>query len=292
MMKIDRGIETRQIQSVFYEYRNSITIYTEDCDKDKKFYVTLFKRLLGDTDIEINDIHPLGSCDEVVEACQKDKNSNPKLYIIDGDIFNMASPRAVINHLFVLDSYCIENYVIDSDAYYKTYDELDHLHSDDEIRKLVDYNQMMDEAIVPFMDLFRHFSLSKEFLDYFKLKTATCIMNKEGVIDIDKTEKEKKVVQDDILQGGIDKNTFLSKLEEKEKMYPNNYTNLMKYVSGKSYLIPYIRDYTNKKLSLNLGLSKEGWKYLYAKNCKLDRLYPLKSAIVQAVRGDKIQDDF
>ena len=38
MMKIDRGIETRQIESVFYEYRNSITIYTEDCDKDKKFY--------------------------------------------------------------------------------------------------------------------------------------------------------------------------------------------------------------------------------------------------------------
>lgn len=160
-MKINRGIETRQIESVFYEYRNSITIYTEDCDKDKKFYVTLFKRLLGDTDIEINDIHPLGSCDEVIEACQNDKNSNPKLYIIDGDIFNMVSPRVEINHLFVLDSYCIENYVIDPDAYYKTYDELDHLHSEDEIRKLVDYNQMMGEAITPFMDLFRHFFIVK-----------------------------------------------------------------------------------------------------------------------------------
>lgn len=291
-MKIDRSIETRQIESVFYEYRNSITIYTEDCDKDKKFYVTLFKRLLGDTDIEINDIHPLGSCDEVVEACQKDKNSNPKLYIIDGDIFNMTSPRAAINHLFILDSYCIENYVIDSDAFYKTYDELDYIHSKDEIRELVDYNQMMSEAIVPFMDLFRHFSLSKEFLNCYRVKTVACILNQEGIIDVDKVEIEKKVVQRDIKQGGIDKNTFLSKLEEKEKMFPDNYTNLMKYVSGKNYLIPYIRDYTNKKLSLRLGLPKEGWKYLYAKNCQLDRLSPLKSAIVQAVRGDKIQDVF
>ena len=290
-MKIDRGKEGRWIESVFYEYRNSINIYTEDCDKDKKFYVTLFKRLLSDTDIVINDIHPLGSCNEVVEACQNDKSSNPKLYIIDGDIFSMTSPRVAINHLFVLDSYCIENYVIDSDAYYKTYDELDYIHSKDEIRELVDYNQMMSEAIVPFMDLFRHFSLSKEFLDCFKHKTATCIMNK-GVIDINKVQTEKNVVQNDIIQGGIDKNTFLSKLEEKEKMYPDNYTNLMKYVSGKSYLLPYIREYTTEKLSLNVGLQKEGWKYLYAKNCQLDRLYPLKLAIIQEVRGDNVQDVF
>lgn len=219
-MKIDRGKEGRQIESVFYEYRNSINIYTEDCDKDKKFYATLFKRLLSDTDIVINDIHPLGSCNEVVEACQNDKSSNPKLYIIDGDILNMTSPRAATNHLFVLDSYCIENYVIDSDAYYKTYDELDYIHSNDEIRELVDYNQMMSEAIVPFMDLFRHFSLSKEFLNCYRLKTATCIMNKEGVIDIDKTEREKKVVKDDILQGGIDKNTFFKKIRRKRKNVP------------------------------------------------------------------------
>ena len=284
MMKIDRGKEGRQLESVFYEYRNSINIYTEDCDKDKKFYVTLLRRLLSDTNIVINDIHPLGSCNEVVEACKIDKSSNPKLYIIDGDIFNMTSPRAAINHLFVLDSYCIENYVIDSDAYYKTYDELDYIHSKDEIRKLVDYNQMMSEAIAPFMDLFRHFSLSKEFLNCYRVKTAACILNQEGIIDVDKVEIEKKVVQRDIIQGGIDKNTFLSKLEEKKKMFPDNYTNLMKYVSGKNYLIPYVREYTNKKLSLRLGLPKEGWKYLYAKNCQLDRLSPLKLAITQEIR--------
>ena len=292
MMKIDRGKEGRQLESVFYEYRNSINIYTEDCDKDKKFYVTLFKRLLSDTDIVINDIHPLGSCNEVVEACQNDKRSNPKLYIIDGDIFNMTSPRDTINHLFVLDSYCIENYVIDSDAYYKIYNSLDHVHTEDTIRELVDYNQMMSYAIVPFMDLFRHFSLSKDFLKRFELKTATCIMNEKGIIDINKVEIEKNTVKNEIIKEGIDEKTFLSKLKEKEKMYPDNYTNLMKYVSGKSYLIPYIRDYTKERLSLNLGLSKDGWKHLYAQHCQLDRLYPLKSAIIQEVRGDNIQDSF
>ena len=109
-------------------------------------------------------------------------------------------------------------------------------------------------------------------------------MNQEGIIDVDKVKIEKKVVQRDIIQGGIDKNTFLSKLEEKEKMFPDNYTNLMKYVSGKNYLIPYVREYTNKKLSLQLGLPKERWKYLYAKNCQLDRLSPLKLAIIQEIR--------
>ena len=45
-------------------------------------------------------------------------------------------------------------------------------------------------------------------------------MNKEGVIDIDKTEREKKVVKDDILQGGIDKNTFFKKIRRKRKNVP------------------------------------------------------------------------
>jgi len=66
----------------------------------------------------------------------------------------------------------------------------------------------------------------------------------------------------------------------------------MKYVSGKSYLIPYIREYTKKKLSLQLGLPKAGWKYLYTQNCQLDRLFPLKLAIIQEIKEDNIQDDF
>lgn len=50
-MGIDFSTEVRQASTVFTQYRNTINIYTEDCGKDKKFYVTLFKRLLNDTDI-------------------------------------------------------------------------------------------------------------------------------------------------------------------------------------------------------------------------------------------------
>ena len=65
-MGIDFSTEVRQASTVFTQYRNTINIYTEDCGKDKKFYVTLFKRLLNDTDIIINDIYPLGNCTNVI----------------------------------------------------------------------------------------------------------------------------------------------------------------------------------------------------------------------------------
>lgn len=46
-MALEFSTETRQAATVFTEYRNTIDIYTEDCDKDKEFYVKLLKRLMA-----------------------------------------------------------------------------------------------------------------------------------------------------------------------------------------------------------------------------------------------------
>ena len=46
-MALEFSTEVRQAATVFTEYRNSIDIYTEDCDKDKEFY-RYTKKLLGE----------------------------------------------------------------------------------------------------------------------------------------------------------------------------------------------------------------------------------------------------
>ena len=283
-MGIDFSTEVRQASTVFTQYRNTINIYTEDCGKDKKFYVTLFKRLLNDTDIIINDIYPLGNCTNVINACRKDKSTSPKLYIIDGDIYNMSTPRDTEENLFVLDSYCIENYVIDEQAYYKVYNELDPVHSEDEIKKIINYSKMMEAAIAPFMRLFRYFSISKEVLDKFRLKSATCFLSNIGNIEISKIDDETADIEVQLEDGGLSEQELSKAIKEKNLLFPDCYESLLKYVSGKDYLIPYICKFSENKLSLSLGLRKEYWKYQYSKFCKLDRLEKLKTAIIDATR--------
>ena len=283
-MDLYRGTEITQIESIFYQFRNHITIYTEDGDKDKKFYLELFSRLLLDTDVKIKDIFPLGDCDKVVAACRKDKSSFPKLYIIDGDIYNMTIPKVAEENLFVLDSYCIENYIIDEQAYYNVYNELDHIHTKDEIKNIIDYNEMMEAAIAPFMRLFRYFSISKEVLDKFRLKSATCFLSNIGNIEISKIDDETADIEVQLEDGGLSEQELSKAMKEKNLLFPDCYESLLKYVSGKDYLIPYICKFSENKLSLSLGLRKEYWKYQYSKFCKLDRLEKLKTAIIDATR--------
>lgn len=283
-MGIEFSTKVRQASTIFTEYRNTINIYTEDCDKDKKFYVTLLKRLLDDTNITINDIYPLGSCEEVVKACRNDKSTFPKLYIIDGDIYNMTTPKEREENLFVLDCYCIENYVIDEEAYYKVYDALDYKHGEEEIRQIVDYNKIMEAAIVPFMKLFRYFSISQELLNRFQVKHATSFLSKVGEIDNLSIDKEIAEISSQLKNKGITDQELDKIIKDKGHLFPDCYDSLLRYVSGKDYLIPYISNFSDKKLSLSLGLNKENWKYQYSKYCKLDRLSNLKTAIKDAVK--------
>lgn len=286
MADIEYPSEAKQLTSVFTQYRNSINIYTEDNDKDKKFYVTLLKRLLQDTDVVINDIIPLGSCDEVIAGCSKDNDPNPKLYIVDGDIHLMTTPKEKIDNLFILDRYCIENFIIDEDAYYKMYDEIDYEHSIDEIKILANFDEIIDHAVVPFMELFQNFAVSQNIQGVFILKDANQFMNSNGEVDNSKIEAEKNfVVKDVCSHAGISESEYYSYLDGIVTLFPSSRENLLKYVSGKDYLIPYIVRSCKSKLSQSIGIKKEGWKYQFAKYCNIAPLSTLKEKIVNAVHS-------
>ena len=121
-MGIEFNSEQEQVSSLFTAYRNDVDIYTEDESKDKVFYKKLFSRLLNGTGLRINDVYPLGSSDDVIAACRKDSDvKRKKIYIVDGDIYLMFSPKQPIPYLYVLDAYCMENLVIDEDAVCNTH---------------------------------------------------------------------------------------------------------------------------------------------------------------------------
>ncbi len=288
---IEYSTPANQLCSIFTQFRNTINIYTEDEQKDKKFYKTLFSRLLDNTGIVINDIIPLGSCSHVIYACSQDTDSHPKLYIVDGDIHLMTSPKNTQSHLYVLDRYCIENFLIDKESYYKVINDLDCEHDEETIKVLVDFDNMLKNAVNPMMELFCHFAVSQDVLGVFRLKHVTQIM-KGGMIDSKKLINEEIFVKNDVLsKSGITSEKFNQLLSEKQTLYSATLENLQKYVSGKSYLIPYVVEYTKKRLNQNIGVTKEGWKYHFSKYCKLEPLDSLKEAIIQEIQSSVSSTD-
>ena len=109
--------ESKRLVSTFLTYRNEIDIYTEDELKDKEFYKVLFNRLL-ENKIKINDITPLGGRKNVISRCETEPdNGRKKIFIIDGDVTIIHGKNIPsLKNLFVLDAYCIENFVLDKQS--------------------------------------------------------------------------------------------------------------------------------------------------------------------------------
>lgn len=284
-MELDRGLAGRGLSSLFYTYRNTINIYTEDEDKDKKFYRLLFKRLLEDSGIVVNDIFPLGNCEDVIKHCENDTDSSmPKIYVIDGDIYLMTTQRPPVKHLYILDSYCMENKVIDENAYYKVFDNIDPCNELDEIKTKADYNTMMSEAEAPLMKLQCHLAVCREVLKLFRLKSAQEVMSGGSISEVKINSKCLEIKQAVVNHSGMDMAHVEECVDKKMAAYPGNRTNLMKYVSGKDYLLVYIDAYTRERLRSMSGQKKEFWKYQFAKHCDLNPLQGLKDAIINEVK--------
>src|SRR5690606_13612588 len=124
----------------------------------------LFKRLLKN-DIVINDITPLGNKDIVINRCKNEpENGRKKLFIIDGDvtiIHGQSIPQ--FKNLFVLDAYCIENYLIEKETAIHFIYLNCAVRPKQAIVEELDFDSWLSSYSNSFIDLFLHFALSNYF---------------------------------------------------------------------------------------------------------------------------------
>ena len=183
------SLKAKRLYSKFFSYRNDVDIYTEDEQKDKEFYNKLFSRLLNGSDIKINDITPLGCKQNVITRCKEEPESDrKKIFIVDGDIdLIFDNNEKGIKNLFVLDAYCIENLIIDERASTEfLYLNLG-IESKENVNKALNFEKWINYNSEALIDLFLHFSISKEIGQNFILYNAnrfTKIHKKETVLDI------------------------------------------------------------------------------------------------------------
>lgn len=284
-MGLEFSLEQQQVSTIFKQYRNAINIYTEDKIEDKQFYIRLLQRILVDTDVIINDIYPLGASNEVISACENDNDlSFKKIYIVDGDIFLMYQPKTTMKNLFVLDAYCIENFVIDEVSVCNSFYNVLGTKSLTEVQGLINFEYMMENIKDPLIDLFFNYAISNQHKGFFTLHNIDKFLNHKTLsIDIAKIQVEINHIKHELINLGLlTEDKYQAEISYKQSFYPRDINTVLKIVSGKDFLIPYVRKYCCNVLGFNIHLPNESWKFHFANYCDLARLTDLKTAILSA----------
>ena len=232
--------ESKRLVSTFLTYRNDVDIYTEDEVKDKEFYKALFSRLLN-SDIKISDVTPLGCKDKVIERCKNEPESDrKKVFIIDGDIAIINSQTVSLKNLYVLERYCIENFLIDNDSTCNFVYLNCGTKSKEQINNDLEFENWLSSYSESLILLFVHFAITNYFGGKFTLFNANKYHVKiDGnyLFDNSLVLEDIEVLKNEIIEsfGIINYNEKLIELQAK---WTNNVDNLLTIVSGKDYLIP------------------------------------------------------
>lgn len=290
---INRREESKSARSVLLEDFNEIDIYIEDTAvESKKIYTQLLNRVL-DGLYSIEDVIPIGSSSKVIAEWvkhKKNKDNRPKIFIIDGDFIHLNKnlDKLIPNEfngdytgLYVLPRYCIENYLIDESAIIEVIHDEEAVDERMAIKKKIDFN----EWIIANQDL-----LINLFIIY-----SICIENNVP----EKTIKFKVSDLVDASNGCVSRNLVLKRIEHlKSKILSSKGTLnieeevgkrdaiinraekvLLKYVTGKDYLFPLIKQRINLHYNIQ-HISKISLKIRLAKQCDLSELVDLHKNIM------------
>jgi hypothetical protein len=242
----------------------------------------LFERLI-DPKVVINDITPLGSKTNVIKACQNDTDSRKnKIYIVDGDLDLIYdnNPKRIAN-LFVLDSYCIENYLIEETGIILFMHKLDGEKSKSQIKLNLDFGNWINFNTC-LIDLFIHYSIMKELsIDYsiISLSKLTKSSRQGAFLDQKKVINLVKALKFQIITSKSEKE-YKRLIKSRAKKWKNDHHTFLKIISGKDFLLPLL-EFKIKCLcnSANLLMRRKAIKVNLASYCSLERLKKLKRAI-------------
>lgn len=279
-------------KSIFFEYRNDVDIFVEDRDLDKEFYVALFQNVFHQSML-INDVTPLGCKKDVIDAWKnykKIKSKRRKYFLCDGDLdlitgTNINSSK----NLIILDSYCIENYLIDETGTI----ELIHLSkanlSKDKIINALSFDKWIDNNCSVLISLFLHLALLKRLGIGADIKSTgkfTTQVANENILDKIAVQNYIDELRQNILDfykndssvnAIIEYEVEIKKLKQKWKDTPEN---MLHIVSGKNYLIPMLQYKINHTIMKGKSMFRnDQLKLFLAKYSKLDRLQYLKKLI-------------
>lgn len=270
---------------LFFRYKNTVDVFIED-SYDEEFYLTLVNRVFEKTGHKINKLISLGCKTNVLAACHSDqaKRDVLRVYIVDGDLELITdSNEKKLKHLFVLDKYCIENYLIHKESIIEIIH--DYLIIDrDKIEKQLSFENWLKGLSKDLIDLFLHYSISKQVcptIPTISLGVGNLCepIKKIPVLNEEKCNNRIKDIKEEILKS-ITNEEYNDKIYELREKWPYNMDTLLKIVSGKDYILPLLEFRLHKFKSTNsIKMRRETLRLRLAKLCDVSELKKITDKI-------------
>ncbi len=274
---------------------NDIEIYVED-DLNRNMYEILIERIL-EGKAKVKRIFPLSGRHEVIKACIADQiGSRKRLYIIDGDIdLLIGREKPELRYLYRLGVYTSENLLLSEIAAVEV--SRDNLPNADksEIKLLIEINTLIQDAVEKLKPLFIIYAVKHllEFRDSNQIQIETTKYKVEKLGDdqpdgicISETKISKRIseIKTQLIKTyGYSQNDIDSAISQIENNLPYETSQLAKFISAKTYLLPLVFHRLHRKA--NCTSSKEQLKTRMARFCELDIDPKFANAILLVSQG-------
>lgn len=270
---------------LFFRYKNTVDVFIED-KNDDEFYLVLINRIFQNNGYKINKLLSLGCKMNVINACKTDqgKRDIKRVYIVDADLELITNDNEKdLKHLFVLQKYCIENYLIDEESIIEIIHDFLVIEKT-KIKKQLGFENWLKGISNSLIELFLHYSICKQIcpthptvsLGVGKLCEE---VSKMSVLNIDKCNQRISDIKVEILKT-ISEEEYNEKIYDLRLKWPYSIDTLLKIVSAKDYIMPLLEFRFNKFKSTNsIRMRRETLRLRLAKLCEIKELEALTEHI-------------
>jgi hypothetical protein len=269
----------------FFRHKNDIDIFVEDAN-DTEFYLALLSRITSKMGLKLGKILSLGNRDNVVNACLHDQaqRDTKRLYIIDADLYLITNdnPKG-LKHLFIHDGYCIENFLIDENAFLEIMHD-GYIMPKEILKKTFTFDNFLKEISQPLVDLFLHYALVFKLqlpIQTVKYSVAHLCKQVSNVTVLDSVKVNTRIDSLKIeLLKSISEEDYNEKIYALRQQWTSNKDVLLKIVSAKDYILPLFHFRFSKITGgKSFKITRESLRLRLAKICCLKKLIPLETFI-------------
>lgn len=264
-------------QDIFYTQFNDVFFYVEDTEQEH-LYFNILKRLLND--VQFDKIFPLHGKTNLKNHARNNTGDKSKIYIADIDFEDILGIKEELDNVFYLNSYSIENVLVEKDGLFEIIREKSPKLKDTDIASLFDLNSKLQQCKLVLSELtctfivIQKYSLGKE---YFGLNPA-----RDFNLDIHPPQIKNSFLptylnETEQLLKNIDGRFTLKSKQQEFKSQFKSLSNALKNIPGK-YILNVIKHQLEKAGLIN-QISIESLTYKLSKECNINSLSYLKAEI-------------
>lgn len=251
-------------------HSNDVDIFVEDTSSPN-MWLKIIRRYLPKT-TKIKSVSPLGGKKEVLKACRADQaeRTRRRLYIIDADMDLLTGSRKPgLKHLYRLQRYCIENYLIDQTALRNVVTGLLPKISEDEVDICCDVKAWLSRNSGPLRSLFEAYAISEHLYTGYATVSYSCyrLFNEDGSFDLCPRKVRSRVFR--VLLAARRQHSGEEVRRARETIKLNiSKRRPIEYCSGKHYIIPGI--FETLKSGIKITASLDVFKTMLADHVNTD----------------------